>query len=109
MALDRPRIASGGLAHALRARHAQRSGDPGQFLRLDRVQLVIAAQDEGDHIARAAFDQQRLHAPRRRDFEKLRELGNGAGMRVGTFASACEAAGRGAAEGSVAALSTLAA
>ena len=62
----KPGSAAGGLAYALGARHAQRTGHAGQLLRLDGIQFMIAADHQRHHVAVAAVDQQGLDAARRR-------------------------------------------
>ena len=54
------------VAWRTRSALAMRSGlaTPGELLRLDGVELVVAAQDQRDHVAVAAVHQQGLHALR---------------------------------------------
>ena len=65
----------------LGAGHAQRIGDPGQLLRLDGVQLMIAADHQRNHAAVAAVDQQRLDGLFGADAEQRAEVGNRAYFR----------------------------
>ena len=60
---DRPEeagLGAGGLRDRVVRRHAQRLRDARQLLRLDGVQLVIAAHQQRDHAAVGAVDDQRL-------------------------------------------------
>ncbi len=91
-------------------RHAQRSGDAGDLLRLHRIELMIAAQHQRDHAAVRAVDDQRLDAAVGGDAEQRADLGDGARAGRGDLLRAAAAgAGRRAAEGSVGASSRLAA
>ena len=84
------RIASG-------RRHPQRARDAGQLLRLDGIQLVIAAQRERDH---AAFESpstiSSLSSRAGSSFEEGRDIGDGALRRASADAraSGCVAAAR---------------
>ncbi len=82
---DEAGFAARGLAHALGARHPQRFGHPGHFLRLHRVQLMITADHQRDHLAVAAVDQQGLDAVRGSHAELRAEFGDGARIRGGYF------------------------
>src|SRR6185312_12095050 len=70
-------LGAGRLPHILRARHLQRTDDTGQLLRLDGVELVITADDEGDHRVIHTVDNQRLQTSRRLDLQKARQVFDG--------------------------------
>ena len=53
---------------------AQRARNQRQTLRLDRVEIVIAAQHERDQPAALGFDNQRFEALRGRDLEESRDF-----------------------------------
>src|SRR5580658_2384963 len=77
----RARVGGGRRAYPLGARHPQGAKDAGELLRLDGVQLVVAAQHQRHDLIVLTVDDQGLHAARRLDPEDLRQLRDGAHAR----------------------------
>src|SRR5882757_7171571 len=82
---DETRFRAARRADAFGAGHSQRARNPVQFLRFYGVEFMIAANDQSDHIAVAAFHQQGLDALRGTHAEQRADFSNGAGVRRGYF------------------------
>src|ERR1700722_15271917 len=75
---DEAGFRTGGSANAIAARHAQRDGNRGPFLRLHGVQFMVASDLQSDHAAAGAVSPQGFDAAGRIDAELCAELRNGA-------------------------------
>ncbi len=84
-----------GAGDALARGHAQGSYDSGELRRLDAIQLVIAANDQGYDALVVPIDQQRLDARRCRDLEKPGQLFDGARARRGDLLQRLRGSGPG--------------
>ncbi len=71
---DEAQLGPGHARDALRAGHAERTGDSRQLLRLERVQFMVPAHDERDYAVVIAIDEKRLHAGRCRYLQEARQL-----------------------------------
>ena len=74
-------IAFHGFPNTLGPRERQRRAHAVDASRLDGVELVVSAQDEGDEAAGVTLDQQRLEAAFGGNAEKLSELPDGVDVR----------------------------